>query len=401
MSSPWSKVRLGECCEIVSGATPSTTVDTFWGGEVCWATPKDLSELEGAYISNTPRKLTQAGLENCSAAILPPGSVLFSSRAPIGHVAVNTVPMATNQGFKSFVPKKIVAAKFLYWWLKANRGYLESLGNGATFKEVSKAIVSRIEIPLPPLSDQRRIADVLDRAEALRAKRRAALAELDELTQSIFLDMFGDPVFSERGWSTQRLETVAAQEKYSIVDGPFGSSIKPDDYRESGIPVVRITNITRNGLFQDRNLLFIERHQFLRLKRSSIRANDVLVSRVGTIGNTCIFPSYVGDALLSTTGVCKITLDDSKMLPCFLHAALRMPTFQEQIHKSASTSVQKYFNLSALKNWQIVVPPLALQREFAARVAAVERLKAAQRASLAELDELFASLQHRAFRGEL
>jgi len=272
---------------------------------------------------------------------------------------------------------------------------------GTTRGKLTKAGASEIVIPLPPLLEQRRIADVLDRAEALRAKRRAALAELDELTQSIFLDMFGDPVFSERGWSTQRLETVAAQEKYSIVDGPFGSSIKPDDYRESGIPVVRITNITRNGLFQDRNLLFIERHQFLRLKRSSIRANDVLVSRVGTIGNTCIFPSYVGDALLSTTGVCKITLDDSKMLPCFLHAALRMPTFQEQIHKSASTSVQKYFNLSALKNWQIVVPPLALQREFAARVAAVERVKAAQRASLVELDELFAALQHRAFRGEL
>lgn len=336
------------------------------------------------------------------------GDVLVSTVRPnlngVARVPDNLDGATASTGFCGLRAKPAkLDGSYLFHWVKTPFFVADMVrkATGASYPAVSDRIIFDSHIPLPPLLEQRRIADVLDRAEALRAKRRAALAELDSLTQSIFLDMFGDPVFSERGWSTQRLETVAAQEKYSIVDGPFGSSIKPDDYRESGIPVVRITNITRNGLFQDRNLLFIERHQFLRLKRSSIRANDVLVSRVGTIGNTCIFPSYVGDALLSTTGVCKITLDDSKMLPCFLHAALRMPTFQEQIHKSASTSVQKYFNLSALKNWQIVVPPLALQREFAARVAAVERLKAAQRASLAELDELFASLQHRAFRGEL
>src|SRR5206468_112314 len=99
MNSEWPKVRLDECAEIIAGATPSTSVEAFWGGDVCWATPKDMSELEGAFIANTPRKLTHAGLENCAAKILPAGSVLFSSRAPIGHVAVNTVPMATNQGF--------------------------------------------------------------------------------------------------------------------------------------------------------------------------------------------------------------------------------------------------------------------------------------------------------------
>ena len=103
--SAWPKVRLDECTEIVAGATPSTSVEAYWGGDVCWATPKDLSDLDGSYISDTPRKLTRAGLQNCAASILPAGSVLFSSRAPIGHVAVNTVPMATNQGFKSFVPK--------------------------------------------------------------------------------------------------------------------------------------------------------------------------------------------------------------------------------------------------------------------------------------------------------
>jgi predicted GIY-YIG superfamily endonuclease len=118
-AQPSSGSILGDCCEIVSGSTPSTNVESFWNGNICWVTPKDLSHLNGAYISDTPRKLTQSGLDSCGASILPSNSVLFSSRAPIGHVAINSVPMATNQGFKSFVPKdNRVNAKFLYHWLR-------------------------------------------------------------------------------------------------------------------------------------------------------------------------------------------------------------------------------------------------------------------------------------------
>ncbi len=207
--SGWPTVRLEDCTEIVSGATPSTLESAYWDGDICWATPKDLSELDGAYISDTPRKITRRGLQSCAATVLPSESVLLSSRAPIGHVAINTVPMATNQGFKSFVPnRERVYAKFLYHWLRRNRPYLESLGNGATFKEVSKAVVARIEIPLPPLPEQRRIAEILDRADALRAKRRAALARLDTLTQSIFLDMFGDLSTNPKAWPKGTLGEV-------------------------------------------------------------------------------------------------------------------------------------------------------------------------------------------------
>ena len=102
--SAWRLKRIDECAEIISGATPSTSEPAYWNGDTCWATPKDLSELDGPYISDTPRKVSQRGLASCAASVLPVNSVLFSSRAPIGHVAINTVPMATNQGFKSFVP---------------------------------------------------------------------------------------------------------------------------------------------------------------------------------------------------------------------------------------------------------------------------------------------------------
>ena len=191
----WPTASLAEVCEIVSGATPKTGVAEYWDGDIPWATPKDLNSLEDSYIQDTPRRITAAGLRSCAATLLPINSVLFSSRAPIGYVAINRVPMATNQGFKSFIPDPTrIESKYLYYWLRANRLYLDSIGNGATFKELSKATISRVELPLPPIEEQRRIANVLDHANALRSGRRQALTYLDGLTESIFLEMFGDPI---------------------------------------------------------------------------------------------------------------------------------------------------------------------------------------------------------------
>ncbi len=139
------KVQLSEVARIVSGATPSTSNPAYWDGDIAWVTPKDISDLAGEkYLDGTPRTLTQEGLKSCSAETLPANSVLFSSRAPIGLVAINKKPVATNQGFKSFIPDPTrLDATFLYHWLRKHRTELDRLGVGATFKEVSKAIISR------------------------------------------------------------------------------------------------------------------------------------------------------------------------------------------------------------------------------------------------------------------
>ena len=115
----WPVTTIGDVCEVVSGATPRTANPEYWGGNVPWVTPKDLSELGKKYLGDTPRKITEAGLKSCSARMLPAQSVLFSSRAPIGLVAINTLPVCTNQGFKSLVPRfNLVSPDFLFWWLK-------------------------------------------------------------------------------------------------------------------------------------------------------------------------------------------------------------------------------------------------------------------------------------------
>ena len=397
--SDWTIARLEDCTEIVSGATPSTSDSAYWDGDICWATPKDLSELEGAYISDTRRKITRSGLQSCAATVLPPDSVLFSSRAPIGYVAINTVSMATNQGFKSFVPKReLVNSKFLYHWLRCNRTYLESLGNGATFKEISKAVVARIEIPLPPLPEQQRIAAILDMADELRAKRRAAIANLDILSQSIFLDMFGER--ASRHWRTTSVASVAKVADGSIRTGPFGSQLLHSEFTDSGVAVLGIDNVVQND-FRWGQRRYISEEKYDELRRYTVHPGDVLISIMGTCGRCAIVPDDIPTAI-NTKHLCCITLDRNKCLPEFLHAYfLRHPVARRYLNSKAKGAIMAGLNMGIIKNLPIPSVPLELQQRFVNQAAELKRIGAAQKRHEAGLTETFTSIQNRAFRGGL
>jgi type I restriction enzyme, S subunit len=395
----WKTVRLEDCCEIISGATPSTSVDAYWNGDINWATPKDLSELQSTFISDTPRKITQAGLNACAASILPAGSVLLSSRAPIGHVAVNTVPMATNQGFKSLVPRQEhVHAKFLYWWLRANRNYLEAMGNGATFKEVSKAVVSRIEIPLPPLTEQRRIAAILDKANDLRAKRRAAIAHLNGLTLSVFAEMFGNPVSNTFAWPRTRLVLLCSYPE-DIRCGPFGTQLGKAEVKSEGIALWGIKQV--NASFEFDAHEFLEERTAKRLSQYTIESGDIVMTRKGTVGNCAVYPDRLPVGIMHSD-LLRIRVDRKKCDPIFLsHQLHHSRDVERQLSTISGGAVMPGINVTKLKNLEVLNPPVSLQSEFARRIAAIEKLRTVHRRSLTEMENLFASLQHRAFRGEL
>ena len=386
------KVTLGECCKIVSGATPSTSVGDYWDGDTFWVTPKDLSNLNGHYISETPRKLTKAGLGSCGALVLPVNSVLFSSRAPIGLVAVNTVPMATNQGFKSFIPKKeIIDEKFLFHWLRANRVYLTSLGNGATFKEVSKGTVSKVEILIPSLPEQRRIAAILDQADALIAKRREVLAQFDKLAQSIFVEMFGDAVIGTTNVPRVQLSEVTTR----ITDG---THLTPK-FISSGVPFIFVKNF-QNGRINFTTDKFIseEEHEAL-YRRCPVEQGDVLYTTVGaTYGKAVAVGTFTKFAF--QRHVAHLKPDREKILPEFLESMMQLPFVKRQADRWARGAAQPTINLTELRQFEIPLPILSRQREYVSRIAIVNKLKSVHEESDEELGNLFASLQHRAFRGE-
>lgn len=149
---------LKEIAIVLSGGTPRSSVQEYWNGNIEWVTPADLGQHEGIYFSSSSRKITDAGLKNSSAVLLPTGSVMMSSRAPIGHLAINTVPMATNQGFKSIVPGEEITNLYLLFWFKSHMTYIQNLGVGATFKEISKNVVENIKVPVPPIAEQERFS---------------------------------------------------------------------------------------------------------------------------------------------------------------------------------------------------------------------------------------------------
>lgn len=395
----WPTVPITKVARVVGGATPKTDNPDFWNGRIDWATPKDLSDLGHRYITSTPRKITDAGLRGCAAEVLPAGSVLFSSRAPIGHIAINTVPMATNQGFKSFVPGPELDASFLYWWLDTNRERLQAMGTGATFKEVSKAVVERIEIPLPPLDEQRRIAGILDQADALRRLRSRAFEKLNTLGQAIFHEMFGNLVANERGF-----EPVVVGD---VIDGfETGKNLAgdPDEGRPDGFRVLKISAVT-SGIFKSEESKPLPPN-YEPPEAHIVRDGDLLFSRANTA-------QLIGATAFARTNSARLVLPDklwrfvwkqkSKVRPEFVKALFSSPSFRYEIGKRSSGTSGSMKNIGQQKVMTIPfgLPRIDLQQEFAKRLSVATGQAEANQKLLETYENLFASLQHRAFKGEL
>jgi type I restriction enzyme S subunit len=388
----WPKQRLDACTRIVSGATPSTAVEAYWDGQIPWTTPKDLSDLKSAYLVDTPRKITEAGLKSCSAELIPANSVLFSSRAPIGLTAINILPVATNQGFKSFIPDHTqLDAKFLYHWLNLNRDYLQGLGNGATFKEVSKAIVSRIEISLPPLSEQRQIAAILDQAQALRTKRRQARAKLYALTQSVFLDMFGDPVSNPRSWPTSTLGKLVE----SVSDGPHVSPA----YSDKGVPFLSTRHIQPGKVLWTDMKFLNEADAEIQWKKCKPRRGDILYTKGGTTGLAAVVDFDTPIAVW--VHVALLRPNSSLVEPLWLESMLNTSYCYAQSQRYTHGIANRDLGLKRMVNITLYIPPLDIQREFARIREQIKSLERQTEASELKFETSFASLQHRAFKGEL
>ena len=191
MSGVWPEVPLGAFADVVGGGTPSTKEPLYWGGDVAWITPKDLSGLEGRFVAGGERSITVDGLEASSAKVLPPGALVVSSRAPIGYVAIAAAPLATNQGCRSLVFKDD-EPKFYYYVLKSSTEKLEALANGTTFREISGSGMKRVAVPRPPLDQQKAIAGILGALDDKIEQRRQTARAVERLAQTLFRAWFVD-----------------------------------------------------------------------------------------------------------------------------------------------------------------------------------------------------------------
>ncbi|MEO1209729.1 MAG: restriction endonuclease subunit S [Cyanobacteria bacterium J06638_20] len=386
------QVALGDVCQVVSGSTPKRNKPEFWGGTIPWVTPKEISDLRTPYLEDSVEKITDLGYRSCSTTMLPPNSVLLSSRAPIGLLAINKIKVCTNQGFKSLIPSDAAYSEYLYYYLKQNVRALQAKGNGATFKELSKTAVEDFKIPLPPLDDQKRIAYVLGKVEGAIAQRKHHLQQLDDLLKSIFLEMFGDPVRNEKGWELDDFEAITESSR---------NGLSPSRSGETKGLVYTLSAITGNSFKE-----IFKEDQFTKTRDTFFPStDDFLVCRgngnINLVGKGYFYPGTKDNIMFPDTMIGAKIRGDS-INKRFLEHLWKSNFIRYQIEKSARTANGTYkINQKSLSSIKLIFPPNSLQTQFADIVQKVEGIKSRYQQSLADLENLYGALSQKAFKGEL
>ena len=390
---------LGQVAEITSGATPRRDNPHYWGGDIPWLTPTDLPAV-GAGVTDvaaTADKITEEGLASCSASLLPPGTVLFSSRASIGKVGIAAVPLTTNQGFANLLPRPGVESRYLAWCVHFHADRIAGLAGSTTFKEVSKSALKRFRIPLPAPTEQRRIVEILDRADRLRRLRAEADAKAQRILPALYRNLFLDRASD---WPREALGTRLRKSKGALQSGPFGSHLHNSDFVESGpVRVVGIDNVFDGEFSQGRDRR-ITAEKYQELKKYTLEPGDILLTIMGTVGRSCVFPQ-LPETAICTKHVYRIQVDE-RLDPEYASAAIRCdPSVTGQLGASITGQIVAGITSDDIRHLTLLIPPKDLQDRFAAHVRATAQRRIERRRASAQLDRLFQTLLRDAFSGRL
>ncbi|WP_338692453.1 restriction endonuclease subunit S [Bradyrhizobium sp. 26S5] len=269
-----------------------------------------------------------------------------------------------------------------------------------TVKHLSVNDLREVELFLPPISEQGRIAAILDRADGIRRKRVQTHAMANELLRSAFLNLFGDPLANPHGFPTEEIAFHLSKQRTGTQSGPFGSALKKHEYTRAGIPVWGVDNVQQNE-FVNNAKLFISEGKFDQLQRYAVEAGDILISRAGTVGRMCIATPTVAKSIISTNLI-RVVLDKSSLLPEYFVALFTyFPHRLGALKANNKDNAFTFLNPRTLKTIEIPIPPIELQEKYRRFSQAVERQMSLEREHLAGLKTLFASLSQRAFGNNL
>ena len=378
------KYKLGEICEIISGSTPKTGIPEYWDGTQKWITPAELNE-DTYIITDSIRKLTELGVEKAGLSSFPEGTVILSSRAPIGKVAIAGCEMYCNQGFKNLICSEKINNHYLYWFLKGRTEYLNSLGRGATFKEISKQIVSNIEIDVPPIEQQKRAVNQLEKANAIIQLRKQQLQKLDELVKARFVELFGDGNHPHIALIDLIIEGAGLS--YGIV--------QPGDDGTGDMGVLRPVDMV-DGKISTASIKYIDRSIGDGFKKTELYGDELLITVRGTTGITALTDIRF-NGMNVTRGIAVVRYDRNKINPVYLNAYLNTDESQRYIQEHTRGATLQQINLSDLRVQQIMVPPLALQEQMAAFIEQTDKSKSVVQKALDEAQLLFDSLMQQYF----
>jgi type I restriction enzyme S subunit len=390
--------KLSELLDISIGRTPSRNEPDYWGKGYPWVSIRDLSSKT---VIQTKEQITDLGVSGARCKLIPKGTLLFSFKLTIGKMAFAGCDLYTNEAIAAFSikDKKKLNPEFLYFALQAaTYGGSNQAVMGKTLNSKSLA---NIEIPVPPLEDQIRIAHLLGKVEALIAQRKQHLQQLDDLLKSVFLEMFGPSAPGYSGWPMVEIKELAASHKGAMRTGPFGSNLLHSEFTDDGeVAVLGIDNAVQNR-FAWSERRYITNEKYKELSNYRIFPGDVIVTIMGTIGRSAVVPDDVPLAI-NTKHLAAITLNKDIAEPIFLSYSIHSSPFILNQFKSKNRgAIMSGLNLGLIKETKLKHPPIELQRKFAEIHARVDELKISCQTSITDLDALYGGLSHRAFKGEL
>lgn len=387
MKKGWTYKKIKDVGEVIGGTTPSTTNPEFWGGDICWISP---AELHGEhYLYDSVKKITAKAVSAKSLKELPVGTVILSSRAPIGKIAINKVPMYCNQGFKCVVCGPELYNEFLYWWFYGKVDYLNSLGTGATFKEISKTVVENIVVPIAPIKEQKRIVERLDAAFAqiddLKAYAEKQLAE----ARALFQKALAKAMEPKEGWEEKKLKEITS----SIGDGLHGTP----KYSDEGKYYFVNGNNFEDGIIDIKeNTKRVDSDEYDKYK-IHLDETTVLLSINGTIGKTAF---YNGEPIILGKSACYINVLPS-LSKEYLRYFLLSDNFIEYAKHNSRQATIVNLGLKEIRTMPISFPPLSEQQRIVKRLDSisenVRKYEDIQQKIITECDALKQALLRQVF----
>lgn len=392
----WKSVALGDVCSIINGGTPKSEVADYWGGELNWITPKEMGKLKSREISVTERKITDKGIKNSSAKLLPINSVILSSRAPIGHLAINKSLMATNQGCKGLVPFEALNYEYLYYFLSYSKQLLNDMGSGATFKELSSSKLATVEIPLPPLSIQKEIVSKLDAIFIEIEKAIVATDANAKNAEALFQSLLSE-VLTENKHKNKELTLD------DVCDLITCGVAKRPEYVDSGIPFLSAKNVKKQKIiWNDYQFVSVATHSEL-TKHNKPLKGDILYTRVGSYGEAaiidkdCEFSIFVSLTLIKP----KTEIVTNKFLVYFLNSAQTKALASRSISGSGVGNL----NVGTVRKFIINLPSIKEQGEIVKKLDSIkancDSLANSYRRKYQSLCLYKESILKKAFNGEL
>jgi len=346
--------------------------------------------LNDGTVSQTEEHITEAAISNSSAKIFPSGTLLIALYgATVGKLGVLKIDAATNQAVCAIFTKGNIERDFLFYYLLKQRERLVERRTGGAQPNISQEIIRELEVPFPPLPEQQRIAEVLFKADRLRRLRRTARELSDTYLQSVFLEMFGDPVSNPMGWEIKGVGSQIRSIRYGTGSPPL--------YQEEGIPFIRATNI-KGGTVQTEGLVHISKDAAKEIAKCKVSAGDLILVRSGVnTGDCALIPPEYDGAYAAYDLIIEVSYPQNYYYNFIINSGYGKSIIQPLSRRAG----QPHINAEQVKSLQFPSPPTSLQKEFAQVAQRFERLRVQQREAERQSEHLFQTLLHRAFRGEM